>query len=143
MSPKVYLCGPINGCTDQEATEWREYAKEHLLLETLDPMGRDYRGREAENTYNIVENDKDDIDECPILLVNHPRPSTGTDMAIDQVTAPMEVMYAWIQGKQIIAVVPQGTVVSPWLSHHATGLFTSMDDAINYINTNWGRNYRG
>jgi len=106
-------------------------------------MGRDYRGREAENTYNIVENDKDDIDECPILLVNHPRPSTGTDMAIDQVTAPMEVMYAWIQGKQIIAVVPQGTVVSPWLSHHATGLFTSMDDAINYINTNWGRNYRG
>lgn len=31
----VYLCGPINGCTDAECNDWRSYAKAHLP-DTLD-----------------------------------------------------------------------------------------------------------
>lgn len=26
MSKKVYLCGPINGCTDSECKDWRAEA---------------------------------------------------------------------------------------------------------------------
>jgi hypothetical protein len=43
---KVYLCGPINGCTDSECIDWRAAAKKRLS-DTIDPMRRDYRGREA------------------------------------------------------------------------------------------------
>lgn len=42
---KVYLCGPINGCTDDQCKNWREAAKQ-VLSDTVDPMRRDYRGRE-------------------------------------------------------------------------------------------------
>ena len=44
---KVYLCGPIAGCTDEECMDWRENAKTILHnanISTLDPMRRDYRG---------------------------------------------------------------------------------------------------
>ena len=41
---KVYLCGPINGCTDTEAKNWREAVKEHFPA-SVDPMKRDYRGK--------------------------------------------------------------------------------------------------
>ena len=45
----VYLCGGINGLTDGECNDWRTMAKEQIKgHEFLDPMRRDYRGREAE-----------------------------------------------------------------------------------------------
>lgn len=55
----VYLCDPINGCTDDEATTWREKAKGLLQSKDpsamnnymcVDPMRRDYRGREGDFT---------------------------------------------------------------------------------------------
>jgi len=51
---KVYLCGPINGRTDDDAKNWREYAKTRLP-DTLDPMARDYRacGRPARQGRHI------------------------------------------------------------------------------------------
>lgn len=42
---KVYLAGPINGCTDAEAKNWREELKTHFP-NAIDPMKRDYRGVE-------------------------------------------------------------------------------------------------
>lgn len=47
----IYLAGPINGCTDAQANDWRTEAK-RIAAERghtcLDPMARDYRGRESE-----------------------------------------------------------------------------------------------
>lgn len=123
----IYLAGPINGCTDEECKDWREYVKTQLGEEnTLDPMRRDYRGREMECVDEIVEGDKVDIDSATLLLVNHPKPSTGTDM---------EIMYAFERGKKVITVVPPtaDTKISPWLSYHSTKIFFSFDDALNYI----------
>jgi hypothetical protein len=59
---KVYLCGPINGRSDDDCKGWREYAKERLP-DTLDPMARDYRGRELEPGIAdvIVAGDEEDI----------------------------------------------------------------------------------
>ena len=46
----VYLCGGINGLSDEDCTDWREATKAELYnhFNFLDPMRRDYRGREAE-----------------------------------------------------------------------------------------------
>ena len=47
---KIYLAGPINGCSDSEAITWRQWFKEESLrdieVDFIDPMKRDYRGKE-------------------------------------------------------------------------------------------------
>jgi hypothetical protein len=120
---KVYLCGPINGCTDDECRDWREMAKLRLP-DTLDPMRRDYRGKEAESTREIVELDKIDVALSDVLLVNFDKPSVGTSM---------EIIWAWERGKMIVVVHKAGAVLSPWLAYHSHARFTSFDEAIAYI----------
>lgn len=120
---KVYLCGPINGCTDAECNDWREYAKKHLN-NTIDPMKRDYRGKEGNSYREIVDLDKIDVRSCDIILANCPTPSVGTSM---------EVFYAWTLGKPVVAVVPTGGKVSPWLRYHTTKVCETMRDAIEWI----------
>jgi hypothetical protein len=120
----VYLCGPINGCTDEECRDWREMVKPMLPFGTLDPMRRDYRGREAEAVVEIVEGDKADINQCVALLVNHPKPSVGT---------AMEILYAWERQKEIVIVVPTGASISPWLRYHSHGIYNTFADAIRHL----------
>lgn len=121
----VYLAGPINGCTDSECKDWREYVKRELGEEnTLDPMRRDYRGIELESVNEIVEGDKEDIDASAIILVNYDRPSVGTSM---------EILYAWERNKPIIVVSLPETRLSPWLIYHSSKILNSFNDAIEYI----------
>jgi nucleoside 2-deoxyribosyltransferase len=122
---RVYLCGPINGCTDEECKDWREYAKSALRAECVDPMVRDYRGRENEAVAEIVENDKADIDGCDALLVNYVKPSVGTSM---------EVLYAWERGKRVVVVAAPGIPISPWLRYHAALIYPTFTEAINALN---------
>lgn len=115
---RIYLGGPINGCTEQEANGWRDEAKEAieaLGYEWLDPMTRDYRGREMEPgiAAKIVEGDKADIDDCDVLLMNCPKPSVGTSM---------EILYGYWHDKYVIAVVPDDNP-SPWLVYHANEVY--------------------
>lgn len=118
---KVYLCGPINGCTDAECIDWREFAKS-LLPSTLDPMAIDYRGRELEPgiAAEIVNNDKKDIDKCDALLVMFTKPSVGTSM---------EILYAYDRGKRVVVVHERGAILSPWLLYHSSAMFTSIREA--------------
>ena len=63
-----YLCGGINGLSDSEAMDWREQAKLDIPeIEWVDPMARDYRGKESENVREIVESDLADIASCDIV----------------------------------------------------------------------------
>lgn len=117
----VYLCGPINGCTDAECNDWRSYAKSRLS-DTIDPMRRDYRGREAESVNEIVELDKIDVQECDVVIANCPKPSVGTSM---------EVLYAWQLGKTIVVIAPDP--VSPWLRYHSTKVFGTIKEAIDWL----------
>lgn len=121
---KVYLCGPINGCTDAECNDWRAYAKSRLQ-DTVDPMARDYRGKEAESYREIVELDKIDVRRCDVILANCPKPSVGTSM---------EVFMAWELGKVIVAIAPEP--VSPWLRYHSTKLCSTMREAVDWIEAN-------
>jgi nucleoside 2-deoxyribosyltransferase len=120
----IYLCGPINGCTDEECTNWRELVKSKWQGRCIDPMVRDYRGREAEAYREIVELDKIDVVEADIILVNYDKPSVGT---------AMEILYAWERGKRIVVVAREDAVISPWLRYHATNLVHSFDDALRVI----------
>jgi len=122
---KVYLAGPIDHCTDAEASDWRETCKKRLGEENcLDPMRRDYRGRE--HLYReIVELDLADVDRCDVVLANCWKGGWGT---------PMEIMYAWMNDIPILVVVPPDLpFVSPWLQYHAQDIYTSLDNALTNI----------
>lgn len=118
---KLYLCGPINGCTDAECKDWREFVKTLWPGTCVDPMRRDYRGREAEAYREIVELDKIDVASCDCILVNYDKPSVGTSM---------EMLFAWERGKPIVLVCRADAVLSPWLRYHATAIAHSFSDAI-------------
>lgn len=120
---KVYLCGPINGCTDTEAKNWREAVKEHFPA-SVDPMKRDYRGKELTNYREIVDLDKRDIRNCDIILVNYDKPSVGTSM---------EVFYAWTLGIPVVVWAAKDAKLSPWLIYHSTTIVHSLDQVVDKI----------
>ena len=126
---KIYLCGGINGLTDEECYGWREKAKELLNHPTIDPTRRDYRGKEDESVDAIIDGDKKDIDDADILLVNATRPSWGT---------AMEIMYAFERNKPVYSIV--GDKISPWLRYHSTLLSDSLESSVFAINAlSWCR----
>jgi nucleoside 2-deoxyribosyltransferase len=113
MVRTIYLCGPINGRTDDDARNWRELAKSRWDGSVLDPMRRDYRGRELEPgiAAEIVAGDIEDIQACDALLVYFDKPSVGTSM---------EVFYAkHVLGKPVVVIDASDKPLSPWLIHHA------------------------
>lgn len=120
---KIYLAGPIDHCNDSEAIDWREQAKKRLGEENcLDPMRRDYRGRE--HLYSeIVSQDLNDIDGSDVVLANCWQPGFGT---------AMEILYASLNEKTVIVVVdPDSPFVSPWLRYYATTVYGSLDTVLN------------
>lgn len=123
---KVYLGGPINGCTDEEANGWRDDVKallDEAGIAYLDPMRRDYRGRELEEgiAEEIVVGDKEDIEECDVLLMNCPKPSYGT---------AMEILFGFDRGKRVIAVLPASATPSPWVLFHADVSYGAAVDVV-------------
>lgn len=122
---KVYLCGPINGCTDEECKDWRELIKNSIGSDNcVDPMNRDYRGVEDVKYKEIVELDKLDVISCDVVLVNYVKPSVGTSM---------EILFAWSNHKRIILICRKEEKLSPWLIYHCTEIVHSLQDAINLI----------
>jgi nucleoside 2-deoxyribosyltransferase len=121
----IYLAGPINGCTDEEAHGWRGSFMALLPgFAFLDPMARDYRGREEECVPTIVEGDKADIDACDIFFAYCWQVSWGTGM---------EILYAAERGKAGILVVPRGVRISPWLRYHSRLIVPTLRDAADAI----------
>jgi nucleoside 2-deoxyribosyltransferase len=120
----IYLAGPINGCTDEECKDWRVQAKFSLGIETVDPMKRDYRGKESTCYREIVELDKRDIRTCDAVLVNFPKPSAGTSM---------EILYAWEYDIPVCVVIPQAVRISPWVRYHATKIVHRFSDAYEWL----------
>ena len=120
---RVYLCGPINGRSDDDCKGWREYVKERLE-NTIDPMSRDYRGRELEPGIadEIVAGDEEDIRLCDVLLVYYDKPSVGTSMEIRMAKKEL--------GKRVVLVDRSGKPLSPWLIHHCKEIYKTLDDAI-------------
>ena len=120
----TYLCGGINGLNDADCRDWREVAKSLLKTDTLDPMRRDYRGKEDESANEIVAGDIADIQASDFILVNATRPSWGT---------AMEIVYCRIHAKRIICFTGDSRI-SPWLRYHSTRIFKTVEQACDFIN---------
>lgn len=121
---RVYLAGPMNGCSDEEMNGWRSKAKELLGDDyyVSDPTRRDYRGRELVQYKQLVEYDLKDIKDVDFVLVNAEKPSWGT---------AMEIAYATFMQKPIVAVCTQSQP-SPWLLYHCH-VVASVEDAVKWI----------
>lgn len=118
---RIYLAGPIFGCTDPQVAQWRGLVKYSLQCygyEFHNPAERDYRGREADAYREIVEADKAAIRDCGLLLAYCWQPSYGT---------AMEIQFAHTEGIPAVAVCAEP--VSPWLRYHAE-VFPGLGDAI-------------
>lgn len=115
---KIYLSGPIAGCTDAECMDWRNDLKRWFAHhEFLDPMSRDNRGRDIWEIFQeIVDADKADIDNSDLVIAYVPFPSVGTSM---------EIMYARERGTPVYIIAPNKEKISPWHLAHATMLYDS------------------
>ncbi len=97
----VYLAGPINGLTYEEATEWRDTASTWLSragIRAVSPMrgkgwfkterlieAKQYREHPFFTDKGIVARDRFDVSQADILLVNFigaPKVSVGTAVEI-------------------------------------------------------------
>lgn len=122
----VYLCGPIDGRTDDECNNWRSSVKRIIGADRcLDPMRRDGRKRkgEAGAAAEIVEADKLDIMRADVVLVYYYQPSVGTSM---------EILFAWEQGKRVRLVNASGIPdhdLSFWLQYHCH-IFSDLQSAL-------------
>lgn len=146
---RTYLCGPMEGCTDEEASGWRNevMAKLHrtIVLKSptgqdvlipksqfffLTPMLRDYRHLNCDHDAifrvapEIVILDKRDVESSDLLIVNAFKSSTGT---------PMEVLYAFDREKVIVSIVSKDGPLSPWLAYHSTVVVYSVAEAVEWV----------
>ena len=64
--------------------------------------------------------DKEDIDQCQLILAYCPKPSVGTSM---------EIFYAWQKNIPVYIVIPEGVPISPWLRYHSTRIFHTFEEA--------------
>ncbi|MFX0163674.1 MAG: nucleoside 2-deoxyribosyltransferase [Candidatus Hodarchaeota archaeon] len=125
-SLRIYLSGPVFNTSDEDQ-KWRQYVKKEILakgFEVIDPLElRDYRGLEEEKMVEIVEKDLKDLKKSDILLIYAPKPSWGT---------AMEIVYAYLQSKQIITVAPEKEI-SPWLKYHTDILVSSFKELLEVL----------
>lgn len=130
---KIYLSGPIMDEHSGAAREWRETAKTLLGdgFKTLDPMRRKFVDRQVDSANEIVEFDLQDVRDADIILVNYNKASIGTSM---------EVFYAAHNlGKFVVAFSPfEYRDCSPWMARFCTKILPSLEDAVNYIQANFG-----
>ena len=113
---KIYLSGPIAGCTDSECKFWRNaFKRSDLPCEFHDPMDRDMRGKTLEESLCVVEADKEQMRDSDIILVNFQKASVGTSM---------EIIYAYEVLKKPIILMNTSRIprdnLSPWLVYHSS-----------------------
>lgn len=117
----VYLAGAIFKADDQQANAWRDEATRFLSavgIRAVNPMRRDYRGREHIDPHALVMADLHDIETCDALLVNASKPSWGT---------AMEVFFAHQNDVPVVAFCYSAR--SPWLVHHCQHIESSLAEA--------------
>ena len=121
----IYLAGGINGLSDAACKDWREQVKEELAgsFTFLDPMRRDYRGREDECVNELVEGDELDIANSDFVLAYCPKPSWG--MA-------MEIQFAAHELKIPVISITTGRI-SPWLRKRSTVIVPTVELAIQFF----------
>jgi len=129
----TYLAGPINGRSDVDARAWRAEAVALLAAldpgtPTLDPMVRDFRGRETEAgvAAEIVQGDKADIDRCGAVLLRWDGGgSAGTTMELLYAAERGIPVFVWDDRPSCETRRP----LSPWVTFHARAILSTLRGA--------------
>lgn len=127
MTKKVYLCGPIANCEDEECIPWRNYATSVFCANGVgveNPMDRDMRGVKDFDHHALVAGDKAAIDKCSHVIVHWTRIGCGSSM---------EVLYAWEHKKRIVVVNLVEGPLSPWIRAHVDYVTDNLNDGINFV----------
>jgi hypothetical protein len=82
------------------------------------------KGDEGYGVNGVVHRDLKDIKEVDLLLVRFVGCSVGTSM---------ELVYARLWNKPIVAFVEGERDQSPWLPYHATVIVDTLDEAVDWI----------
>lgn len=119
---RVYLCGRINGMSDAECHEWRDWFKQFPIFEWVDPMDRDIRGRENDPKLAIetVDADLEEVESCEAIVAN-------TTLGAGWGTAS-EMVWTWLAEKPVISIV--GKNISPWVRKWSTELCNNREAAL-------------
>jgi nucleoside 2-deoxyribosyltransferase len=126
----VYLCGPIEGLTREEANEWRDEAKVKLALKNIDVLDPTRRVSYVDSNCphadaRIFKSDLQDIAYSSVLLVNLRKSLPGMKWG-----TVAEVAHAHTKNKIIIIVLDPDQWVHPFISQYATEIHTDMLSAI-------------
>jgi nucleoside 2-deoxyribosyltransferase len=141
MKNYVYLAGPMEDCSAEHMTGWRETADKTLNfsgIECLDPTRRvsfhDQLGEHLQDvtkTMNtckrIFKQDLQDIANSKIVLADVRRDSgrgTGTSM---------ELMFAHMKNKIIILWANEGDFIHPFYEAMATEKHFSLEEAVEAV----------
>jgi nucleoside 2-deoxyribosyltransferase len=141
MKDQVYLAGPMEDCTEDHMTGWRQLTANALKLSdinSLDPTRRvsfhDQLGENLQDltkTMNtckrIFKQDLQDIAESKVVLADVRRDSgrgTGTSM---------ELMFAHMKNKIIILWANEGDFIHPFYEAMATEKHYSLQEAVDSV----------
>lgn len=127
--PTLYLAGPINGRSDADAMNWREWVKAQWPGLWMDPMARDYRGREMEPGIAelIVNGDLLDIQQSDAMLVMFDKPSVGTAMEVFYCATVLHKPVFVIDAQPYTQIIERNPL-SPWLVHHSSAIYQRLDE---------------
>ena len=146
----IYLAGPIAGCTQEEANEWREYVRSMLphAIVGISPLrceplkeGMTYTEEGASpkmwsDPRAIATKNWLDTESCDLVLaylpkeLNEKRPSYGT---------VIEIGWAIGLRKPLIVVSDDKQLMDhPLIKHNASWRLDSLDDAVEVINGLFG-----
>jgi nucleoside 2-deoxyribosyltransferase len=126
----VYLAGPIEGVSLEEATKWRETATSFLNKEGISTLDPTRRKKFHDQPYSInlakkiVKMDIDDIRNSQVVLMN--LKDRGQGKAWGTIC---ELMIAQGQLKTIVVVLEEG-FKHPFVDVFATELHHTLEDAL-------------
>jgi nucleoside 2-deoxyribosyltransferase len=126
----VYLAGPIEGISLEEATKWRETATSFFLHNNIRVLDPTRRKKFHDQPYSlnlakkIVKMDIDDIREASVVLMN--LKDRGKGKAWGTIC---ELMIAQGQLKTIIVVLEEG-FNHPFIDCFATEVHHTLEDAM-------------
>jgi nucleoside 2-deoxyribosyltransferase len=126
----VYLAGPIEGVSLEEATKWRETATSFLNKEGIDTLDPTRRKKFHDQPYSInlakkiVKMDIDDIRNSQVVLMN--LKDRGQGKAWGTIC---ELMIAQGQLKTIVVVLEEG-FKHPFVDIFATEIHHTLEDAL-------------
>ncbi len=126
----VYLAGPIEGVSLEEATKWRETATNFLNKEGIDTLDPTRRKKFHDQPYSsnlarkIVRMDMNDIQNSNVVLMN--LKDRGAGKAWGTIC---ELMISVSNNKTTIIVLEEG-FKHPFIDVFATELHHTLEDAL-------------